>query len=108
MENKKFFSCRCGSFEHTLRIAYIDHADVYIETYLCDLGFWKRLWLGIKYIFGYKSRYGNFAEFILSPEDIKEMKEFIDDYLKYYEEEKGKPSPSLNELYAKLKEDEQK
>jgi hypothetical protein len=43
--------------------------------------FWKRLVYGIKYIFGHKSKYGAWDEFIFNPNDADKLQELVD-YLK--------------------------
>jgi hypothetical protein len=57
---------------------------VYIHTHLNKNPFWKRLMYGIKYIFGYKCRYGAFDEFIVNPKDADKIQEIVD-YLKKIE-----------------------
>jgi hypothetical protein len=57
---------------------------VYIHTHLNKNTFWKRLIYGIKYIFGYKCRYGAFDEFIVNPKDADKIQEIVD-YLKKIE-----------------------
>ena len=52
----------------------------YIHPHLTHYeGFWKRLWFGLKYAFGYKSRFGAFDEFIFKPEDLEQLKTFLKD-----------------------------
>jgi hypothetical protein len=41
-------------------------------------GFWRRFVSGMKYIFGYKCRYGQWDEFIFKPEHSKQLREFSD------------------------------
>jgi hypothetical protein len=50
---------------------------VYIHTHLNKKPFWKRLMYGIKYIFGYKCRYGAFDEFIVNPKDADKIQEIV-------------------------------
>ena len=40
---------------------------------LVPLVWYKRLWMGIKYIFGYKCCYGNFEVMILSPKHARQI-----------------------------------
>ena len=69
--------CECGSAEHQMVLHYDDDKDlgrmVYVEIHLASLVWYKRLWLGIKYIFGYKCCYGNFEEMILSPKHARQV-----------------------------------
>jgi hypothetical protein len=48
---------------------------------LVKKSFWSRLKYGLKYIFGYKSRYGAWDEFILNPNDADKLQDVVD-YLK--------------------------
>lgn len=69
--------CECGSAEHQMVLRYDDDKDlgrmVYVEIHLVPLVWYKRLWLGIKYILGYKCCYGNFEEIILSPKHARQV-----------------------------------
>ena len=61
--------CNCSSVEHQIVIRKDEEDNiVYCEIHLMKLSFLKRLWKGIKYILGYKCKYGNFEEFIFSKE----------------------------------------
>ena len=77
---EELFICTCHSLEHQV-IFWKDNDDgeVYINVHLSKHGFFRRLVHGIKYIFGYSSRYGNWDEFIFKPEDLKKLKEFLDE-----------------------------
>ena len=69
--------CDCSSTEHQLVLHYDDDKDlgrqVFVEIHLVPLVWYKRLWLGIKYIFGYKCKYDNFEEMILSPKHARQI-----------------------------------
>jgi len=73
----KILICDCSSAEHQLVLRYDDDKDlgrqVFVEIHLVPLVWYKRLWLGIKYIFGYKCKYGNFEEMILSPKHARQI-----------------------------------
>lgn len=71
--------CRCENIEHQLIFRY-DNEDkeVYMSTHLRKMSFWNRLRYGIKYIFGYQSRYGAFDEFIFNPDDVHKLEKIID------------------------------
>jgi len=56
----EFFECQCSSNEHTLRFN-VDATDgtIYTSVYLNDFYPWYyRILVAIKYIFGYKSKFG--------------------------------------------------
>ena len=91
---EEYFSCLCHSDEHTIRFTYfedqfddIEDAEIYLSVFLNEYSFFKRLWLGIKYIFGYKCRYGHFGCWSLKPNDAKRLKELIEKLEKFYKEE---------------------
>ena len=69
--------CDCSSAEHQLVLRFDDDKDlgrqVFVEIHLVPLVWYKRLWLGIKYIFGYKCKYGNFEEMILPPKHARQV-----------------------------------
>jgi len=69
--------CECSSAEHQMVLRFDDDKDlgrqVFVEMHLVPLVWYKRLWLGIKYIFGYKCKYGNFEEMILSPKHARQV-----------------------------------
>lgn len=69
--------CDCDSAEHQIVLRYDDDKDlgrmVFVEVHLKPLVWYKRLWMGLKYIFGYKCCYGNFEEMILSPKHARQV-----------------------------------
>lgn len=86
---EKYISCSCGSSEHTLRfILNKEDGEIYTEVYLNQhRSFFKRAIIGIKYILGYKSRYGHWDCFSADREKILELKNFINDAIKLIEAE---------------------
>lgn len=81
----KYIECECGTVEHTLRFTHDDSPDwpeIYVDVHLGQhYGFFKRLWYGIKYIFGFKSVYGHFDESVLGEEKVKELRDFCNEWL---------------------------
>lgn len=51
------------------------YVHIHLSTYHT---FWGRLKYAVKYIFGYKSRYGAFDEFIFNPEDAPKLQQLVD------------------------------
>lgn len=49
--------------------------NIYIHFHLPTQPFWKRLKHGIKYIFGYKSKFGDFDEIILDQRHYRQLVE---------------------------------
>lgn len=78
--------CSCGSTEHDIIITRNENKDyddnVYLSIHLVnERNIFKRIKYAIKYIFGYKSKYGCFDEIILDKRHYEKIKE-IADYLK--------------------------
>jgi hypothetical protein len=57
-------------------------------------GFFKRLWYGIKYIFGCGGYYSHFEETVLGFEKVSQLRNFCDAYLAAHSSGK-EPSPEL-------------
>jgi hypothetical protein len=73
--------CDCGSFEHQA-VFWLNKdcgEEMYMYVHLITYrNFFKRLWAGLEYAFGHKSRFGEFDQFIFSPESEKKLFEFIE------------------------------
>jgi len=68
--------CDCSSREHQIIIEHNNEDNLtYCHIHLVKHGFWRRLKAGLKYIFGYKCRYGEWDEFILKPEHANQLRE---------------------------------
>ena len=60
--------------EHQIITHYdSENKQLFLTIHLSNLTFFQRLWLGIRYIFGYKCKYGNFEEFIFNPKDADRL-----------------------------------
>ena len=80
----EIFICECHSTDHQMVILYSEdngYPMVYSNVHLNKRPFWERLKYGIKYIFGYKCRYGSFDEFIFNTDDAERLQEVVN-YLK--------------------------
>lgn len=67
----EFFECQCHSDEHTVKFT-IDEEDgtIYTSIFLNTFYPWYyKIWVAIKYVFGYKSRFGHWDCFLLKQED---------------------------------------
>lgn len=83
------FYCDCVSSSHQIRTLYFpseesdyDIPELYLTIHLCRFGFFNRLWKGIKYIFGYKSRFGDFDEFVFNRTTAIEMRKALLQYIR--------------------------
>lgn len=79
----QIFICKCHNIEHQLVFSYFkDEPELYVTVHLNpEYSFWKRLKLAIKYIFGYRSMYGEFDEFIFNEDEIDKLENIVK-YLK--------------------------
>ena len=74
--------CQCNSIEHQISFNWIEdkelEGEVYMEIHLAKLSFWDRLKHGVKYIFGYRCRYGDFDEVILKKNDVHKLEKVVE------------------------------
>ena len=84
MNNQEILICDCESKEHKIIFDFdADFSDDYKEVILSihlvnHRSFLKRLIAGIKYIFGYKCRFGNFDEIIVNGENYQPFAFMVD------------------------------
>ena len=79
----EYFDCACKDLSHTLRFAYFEDdefPELYTEVFLEEKSWYKRLWFGIKYIFGYKTKYGHFGNWMLDEKDIDRLENMLQLY----------------------------
>lgn len=71
--------CECHSAEHQVIFWYDEEdGDLYCEPHLTTrCNFFRRLWYGLKYAFGYKSKFGAWDETIFKKEDLKKLQIYI-------------------------------
>ena len=73
-----FFVCDCYSDEHTLRFTYDpEDNDLWAGVYLDRKRWFVRLWVALKYVFGYQCKYGAFDCFSFNPKDADRMIELM-------------------------------
>jgi hypothetical protein len=85
MRDKDILICDCNSTEHQFIFLYEEdenngekHPMCFVHTHLNKRPFWERVKYGIKYIFGYRCRFGAFDEFILNPDDADKLQKLVD------------------------------
>jgi len=70
--------CSCNNSEHQVLIMRDNnYPEVYVHFHLVKRPFWQRFNYAIKYILGYKSRYGAWDEFILNHTHIDKLKDIV-------------------------------
>lgn len=87
MNNKdyiEYFECSCHSPTHHFTIKDICDIDgkydegPYIQIHMANYLPWhKRLWVAVKYVFGHKSKYGEYDEIILKESDLFKLRDHI-------------------------------
>lgn len=83
MENQEILICECHSTDHQILFmweydAELDDQMAFMHVHLSpNRGFWQRLWYGLQYAFGRKSRFGAFDEVILSPNDADKLQRVV-------------------------------
>ena len=78
--------CSCCSYEHQVHFNYWEETgddgtvgrEMFMQIHLADRPFWQRLKHGLAYIFGHKSRFGEFDEIILSGKHAEAFREIAD------------------------------
>lgn len=80
MDKKEILICECHNTEHQLLFLYSEedgYPMCYLHTHLIKRPIWQRIKYGIKYIFGYQSKFGAFDEFIINPIDSYKLQELL-------------------------------
>ncbi len=74
-----YFECMCAHEEHTIKFTLDkEEKEIYTSVFLAShRNFFVRIFLGIKYIFGGKSRYGQFGNWSLSTHDADRIERML-------------------------------
>src|SRR5574337_647269 len=72
--------CACFSDEHTLHFDYDEeYGDLVVSVHLRTYrNIFKRIWVAIKYVFGYRCKYGEWDETIIRWEDIPKLQKLLE------------------------------
>jgi hypothetical protein len=76
---KQYFECECGSDEHRFCITSEDAEDgfapqLYFHLQLYQYrNIFKKMWVAIKYVFGYECRYGHWDTINISEDDTNRL-----------------------------------
>lgn len=91
---QQLFVCDCGDVSHQFIVSwYPDDEDwndlLYVQVHLNQsCNFWKRLWYGIKYVLGYKCRFGAFDEILLDKNSAARLRNSLDEFVQFNEKKK--------------------
>jgi hypothetical protein len=88
-KTKEVLICDCHSTDHQILLMYSEDEyctgetfpTCYAHIHLNRRPFWERVKYGVKYIFGYRSRFGAFDEFLFNPDDVEKLEKLVK-YLK--------------------------
>ena len=84
---REVLSCACSSINHISILDYDEEENqCYLSIHLNNDVWYKRIWHAIKHIFGFKSVYGDFDEFIWDVEVAKQIAPIVN---KMIEKEKN-------------------
>jgi len=77
--------CDCELPEHQIKVCTYEDDDPGFVGFCPMLvtwkGFFRRLVDGLKYAFGYKSKYGQFDEILLRRDDVEKLVEYLKGFL---------------------------
>ena len=74
----KVIKCSCFAPEHSIQVSFDwECQTVYFHYFIENQKWYKRIWIGIKYIFGFKSQYGHFGEIVVGYNNTPVFEEII-------------------------------
>ena len=83
LDGTYFYECACGSDEHTIRFTLNKaEKEVYLSVFLNQYRpWWKRVYVAIRYIFGYKCRYGHWDNWLMDENDAVRLRDMFNDFI---------------------------
>lgn len=97
MNEPVYLECDCTSAEHTMRFVLDDdevYPHIYVEMQLSrSRGFLRRLWLAIKYVFGYECKYGHWDETMLTAGNVEKLRDLCDRHLEQWKKYSDEVQP---------------
>ena len=80
-ERRELIVCRCSDISHQM-VACFDEDEtngnqVWVYYHLESESFLDRLKTAVKHLFGFKSKYGDFGEFIIDESNIDKFEEIV-------------------------------
>lgn len=79
----EIFKCVCSTHDHHFFLTEnLEYKEIYLSVHLSPFySFFKRICHGIKYIFGFRSRFGDYSETILNVEEVEKLRDSLNDFL---------------------------
>ena len=90
LDGTHFFECECGADEHTLKFVY-DKTDneLYLSVFLNQYrSWWKRIYIAIQYVFGYKCKYGHWDNWTMTSGDASRLHKLLEQVIDQAQESK--------------------
>lgn len=80
--------CQCNDPEHQIIFSsWEDDDEVYMTVHLAPLPLFQRIAHAVKYIFGYRCKYGDFDEVFLKPSDYSKFMKVTEKLFNAYRKE---------------------
>lgn len=96
---REYLECVCCSPDHLFQMCLHDEYNgeepiLYTEVQLRQYRRWyKRLWIAVKYFFGYQCRYGHWDCFSFERETAVQMRDMLNRYLEKLDRYERAPRP---------------
>lgn len=70
----KIIQCSCTVPDHMIQFRWFPEDDeMYLEVQMTPQPFFKRMWIGLKYVFGIKNTDYHWQETVLSEKEVKRI-----------------------------------
>jgi hypothetical protein len=81
------FNCECHHPEHAFSLTFDkEEGDLYLNIFLSPrIKWYKRIIPAIKYILGYKSKFGHFDEVQIDPHKRAQLFEIVNKFKQYHD-----------------------
>jgi hypothetical protein len=79
LDGSHYFECACCSDEHTVRFVYdADENELYLSMFLNQYrSVLQRIWVAVKYVCGYKCRYGHWDVWTMQSDDARRLRDLV-------------------------------
>lgn len=87
---KHYVECQCDSGDHVIRFVYSPAddktnfpPDLYMEVQMCQPnGFFRRLWLAVKYLFKKECEYGHWDCTLIAVDEVIKLQKLLEQFEK--------------------------
>ena len=89
-EWQETFICQCSSIQHQVRFYIYDEDELGVQAHLVThRNFFKSLWVGLRYAFGYRSRFGEWDDMLMGVKDQETLYRVLHTMKRARENEQG-------------------